>query len=541
VKRGQQQISAIMRRVRSRDTAPEVLLRKALWAAGLRFRTCAEDLPGKPDIVNRSQRLAIFIDGDFWHGGQWRRRRLVSLDDQFRQTESREYWLRKIRRNMNRDCRATAALLDAGWRVVRFWESEVLADAGRCAGMILNSQPAGALSIAPRKTFAEFFAGIGLMRYALEKRGWTAAYANDIDPHKLDMYRAHFGGAFDLRDIHEIPSRDVPEVTLATASFPCNDLSLAGSRAGLAGKQSGAFWGLVRLLKGMGQQRPPLILLENVTGFLTSHGGRDFEQALLALNGLGYSVDAFILDAARFVPQSRQRLFVVGRRAGAGESGEARESDVRPQSLVDFIAAHPRIRWGIRELPAQPSSELRLKHVLENVPANDPAWWSPERAKYLLDQMSPRHRAAAEEMIAGSRWSYGTVFRRIRNSRSMAELRVDGIAGCLRTPRGGSGRQILLKAGKGRYFVRLLTPRECARLMGADDYRIAGSSNQALFGFGDAVCVPVIEWIAENYLNPVINELIHGSVLAATPAGRLSCEELSAADRRAQGVDPVFS
>src|SRR2546425_13020412 len=100
---------------------------------------------------------------------------------------------------------------------------------------------------------------------------------------------------------------------------------------------------------------------------------------------------------------------------------------------------------------------------------------------------------------------------------SMAELRIDGIAGCLRTPRGGSGRQILFKAGKGQYFARLLTPTECARLMGADDYRISGSLNQALFGFGDAVCVPVIEWIAENYLNPVVNELLHRRVLRTEP------------------------
>jgi DNA (cytosine-5)-methyltransferase 1 len=515
VKREQQEISAIMRRVRSRDTTPEVLLRQALWAAGVRFRTCTENLPGKPDIVVHSQRLAIFIDGDFWHGGQWRRRRLASLEDQFRQSESRDYWLRKIRRNMDRDCRATAALLDNGWRVVRIWESEVLAGVDRCVEKIMNSQPARTLAMTPRKTFAEFFAGIGLMRCALEKHGWTAAYANDIDARKLEMYRAHFGAEFDLRDIHKIPAGDIPGVTLATASFPCNDLSLAGSRAGLAGRQSGAFWGLVKLLKGMESRRPPLVLLENVTGFLTSHGGRDFEQALLALNRLGYAVDAFILDAARFLPQSRHRLFVVGRFEKVGESAEARESAERPQDLVDFITAHPKIRWSIRDLPSQPESKLRLKQLLEDLPADHAAWWSFERAKYLLDQMSPRHRAVAEEMIAGARWSYGTAFRRMRNSRSMAELRTDGIAGCLRTPRGGSGRQILFKAGKGRYSVRLLTPRECARLMGADDYRISGSLNQALFGFGDAVCVPVIEWIAENYLNPVINELIHGSVLAA--------------------------
>src|SRR5207245_7219023 len=142
---------------------------------------------------------------------------------------------------------------------------------------------------------------------------------------------------FDLRDIHEVVPRGVPSVTLATASFPCNDLSLAGARAGLAGEQSGAFWGLVRLLGRMGARRPPLVLLENVTGFLTSHGGGDFEQALLALNRLGYAVDTFILDAARFVPQSRQRLFVLGQRAEVASSGELRESDVRPLNLVKFI------------------------------------------------------------------------------------------------------------------------------------------------------------------------------------------------------------
>ena len=97
----------------------------------------------------------------------------------------------------------------------------------------------------------------------------------------------------------------------------------------------------------------------------------------------------------------------------------------------------------------------------------------------------------------------------------MVELRDDGLAGCLRTSRGGSSRQMIVKAGKGKFFVRLLTPRECARLMGADDYPITAPVNQALFGFGDAVCVPVIEWIAEYYLNPLVNELIRGRPLGS--------------------------
>ena len=129
----------------------------------------------------------------------------------------------------------------------------------------------------------------------------------------------------------------------------------------------------------------------------------------------------------------------------------------------------------------------------------------------------PTPQETAERLIRGKDWTYGTIFRRIRNQQSMAELRTDGIAGCLRTPRGGSGRQILFKAGKGNYYARLLTPRECARLMGADNYKIGAPVNQALFGLGDAVCVPAIEWIAKYYLNPIINEQIRGRGLCLNP------------------------
>ena len=370
-------------------------------------------------------------------------------------------------------------------------------------------------SHAPHKTFAEFFAGIGLVRLALEKQGWNMVYANDIDPKKREMYQTHFQDSqsrFHLGDIHKISPEQVPTVTLATASFPCNDLSLAGARSGLSGKQSSAFWGFVRVLEDMATRRPPLILLENVPGFLTSRSGQDFQEAMLALNNLDYSVDAFVLDALLFVPQSRQRLFIVGTRGSGAKNEEVfdrdiQESILRPRRLADFIKNHPEIRWNIRRLPTPVSCKVSLKDILDDLPDDAEEWWSRERTERLLSQMSPRHRQAAEDMISDSTWSYGTVFRRTRNGSCMAELRTDGVAGCLRTPRGGSGRQILFKAGHGAYFVRLLTPRECARLMGADNYRIEVPLNQALFGFGDAVCVPVIEWIAQHYLNPVVNEL----------------------------------
>jgi DNA (cytosine-5)-methyltransferase 1 len=376
-----------------------------------------------------------------------------------------------------------------------------------------------------QRRVAEFFAGIGLMRMGLDGEGWSTVWANDLDEKKWEMYRDNFPEAechFELDDVHHIKGKDIPDIELATASFPCNDLSLAGARHGLAGTQSSAFWGFVDAIKGMGKRRPPLVLLENVAGFLTSNDGNDFRDALLALNELGYAVDAFIIDASRFVPQSRQRLFVVGSKAPANTLKEAprtfMQSDVRPPALADFIFMNPEIGWAVRSLPALPPSTKRLADIIEDVPLNSELWWSKDRCDYLLNQMSDKHRAEAERMMAGSKWSYGTVFRRVRNGRSMGELRTDGIAGCLRTPRGGSGRQILFCAGRGQYRVRLLTPRECARLMGADQYKINVPLNQALFGFGDAVCVPVIQWIARYYLNPVLDEM--GQTLLPLPAVR---------------------
>ena len=175
----------------------------------------------------------------------------------------------------------------------------------------LSVANSGAASGKPQ--VAEFFAGIGLVRLALESQGWEVAFANDIDEDKAEMYRHNWPNDDHLvvRDIHKLLPGEIPTCDLYTASFPCNDLSIAGRWEGLSGKESSAFWGLINLLDGVGSRKPPMVLLENVVGFLQSNGGADFEEALLALNKLGYNVDAFILNAVHWVPQSRARLFVV--------------------------------------------------------------------------------------------------------------------------------------------------------------------------------------------------------------------------------------
>ena len=359
---------------------------------------------------------------------------------------------------------------------------------------------------------AEFFAGIGLVRLAIERQGWRVVFANDIDPHKKEIYSHNFGdGHFSLGDIHGLNPADIPDCDLFTASFPCNDLSIAGAWTGLNGKNSSAYWGFIDILKALGARRPPLVLLENVVGFLQSRGGQDLETALLALNDVGYTVDAFILNAANWVPQSRARLFLVAKvdELCTNRQPYATETDTRPHTLFTFINTHQNVRWDLRQLPRMPVPRSRLKDIVEDLPDDDPHWWDGDRSEYFFNQLSERHLMAARLMIGQKSFQYATAFRRVRHGRSMAELRTDGIAGCLRTPRGGSGRQILFKAGTGKYQVRLLTARECARLQGVpDSYVINVPLNRALFGFGDAVCVPAVRWIARHYLTPLGQSIV---------------------------------
>lgn len=521
--------SALMRRVRSTGTRPEIELAAALKSRGHAFEIHCDDLPGKPDIVFRPHRLAVFVDGEFWHGAQWRHRGLTSPDDQFPDATKRVKWLAKIEGNRARDLARTSELLADGWTVVRLWAREIERDTSSAVELILRalapSSPPSPASWLAHRHAAEFFAGIGLARMALENAGWSIRFANDNAEDKILFYKENLaagGVAPDSRDVQEVAASDLPTVALATACFPCTDLSLAGAQRGLEpGTESSAYLKFTAILRQMKTRRPPFVLLENVVGMIHSRDGVDFQICLEQLHDAGYTVDPFLLDAKWFVPQSRPRLFVVAVRDDLSPLGHQSDTandavtNLRPSRLLQFIKAHPDLPWSLRPLPTPAKRTLRLKEVLEDIPLDDSRWWTGERALRLYQQMSDKHRKIVRGMMKSTRPKYGTVFRRMRYGESMAELRTDGLAGCLRTPKGGSARQILLRASNGKYHARLLTPRECARLMGADDIRIPESLsvNTALFAFGDGVCVPVVKWIADNYLTPLAAELIRGCVL----------------------------
>jgi DNA (cytosine-5)-methyltransferase 1 len=267
------------------------------------------------------------------------------------------------------------------------------------------------------------------------------------------------------------------------------------------------FWQFARVLEEMGEQRPPVALLENVHGFATSHGGRDLAQALARLSELGYSSDVFAIDAKHFVPQSRPRMFIVGIRGDLPKQasiGTPPLSDTRPAWVQRIHVEHEGLRMHHFELPALPQGPDDLESIVERLPADDARWWAADRMAAFESSLSPLQAARVAGLRAGP-LTHRTAYRRTRGGVATWELRRDAIAGCLRTTGGGSSRQALVELGDGRLRARWMTPLEYARLMGAGGYHLqSGTPNQALFGFGDAVVVDVVRWIGEHYLVPTL-------------------------------------
>ena len=317
---------------------------------------------------------------------------------------------------------------------------------------------------------AEFFAGMGLVRAGLERCGISTVFANDIDETKAQLYRSNWGDdALVVDDIRNLSGDQVPDVELATASFPCVDLSLAGSRAGLAGEHSGLIHHFVRVLDEMKHRAPPAVLVENVPGFRSANGGQDFADVIGLLTDVGYSVSDITVDAAAFVAQSRPRVFLL--------ASQSVESPI-PQ-------------------PPPKREDLRLADLVND----DDSWWIGAKRTNFFGSLSDVQRAKLSRSVESQTLSWHGAYRRTRQGSAVWEIRGDEIAGALRTTRGGSSRQAVVRAGQGAAQVRWMNITEYARLQGADRMQYDSvTERQAMFALGDAVCVPVIEWIAQNWL-----------------------------------------
>ena len=364
----------------------------------------------------------------------------------------------------------------------------------------------------PPFTAWEFFAGGGMARLGLAP-AFRTTFANDFDPVKAAAYRANFGDEhLSVADVHTLTPADLPcRADLAWASSPCQDFSLAGARAGLGGGRSSALLGFLDLMAQVREQgrAPRLLVIENVAGLLTARGGADFAALQARLHDLGYTAQAHLIDAAAFLPQSRPRLFVVaqatdllplagGDRRGAsrGRGGEWRGPLSPPLAASRPISS--RKREEISPLVAGP--RVGLDDILDP----DAAWSPPAQTDRLLNLLNPLHRARLTAAPCTA-----LAYRRVRVEAGVRvqrlELRTDGLAGCLRTPAGGSSRQLVLSWDGARARSRLLTPREGARLMGLpDSYRLPSGSTAAWRVIGDGVATPVVRWLAAAVLEPLL-------------------------------------
>jgi DNA (cytosine-5)-methyltransferase 1 len=370
--------------------------------------------------------------------------------------------------------------------------------------------------------FYEFFAGGGMARAGLGE-GWACAFANDIDPKKAVSYQVNWGvGDFHLNDVAALTTKDLPGCAdLAWASFPCQDLSLAGAGAGLKGQRSGTFWpfwGLMRELKAEGRA-PRLIVLENVCGALNSHGGRDFAAIGNALAAAGYKFGAMVIDAVHFLPQSRPRLFFIAVQAGTpipatltiSEPDPAWHSEALIQAKLQ-LSARAATKWVWWTLPTPLPRTTVFADVIEENPQGV-MWHTPEQTTKLLGMMSPINLKKVDNAKKTGRTIVGGVYKRTRldengQKAQRAEVRFDDVAGCLRTPTGGSSRQLILVVKGKKIRSRLLSTREAVRLMGLpDSYALPKNYNEAYHLAGDGVAVPVVRYLAENVLEQILATL----------------------------------
>ena len=368
-------------------------------------------------------------------------------------------------------------------------------------------------------TFLEFFAGGGMARAGLGKR-WDCLFANDLDPKKASAYEANWGkGELILQDVAKLSTDQIPQAAdLAWASFPCQDLSLAGSRAGLQGERSGSFWGFWQLLMRLDAQKraPNIVAIENVAGLLRSRNGEDFAAIGEALVAGGYRFGAVVIDAVHFVPQSRPRLFLVGVKDDIdfdpGLVLDRPDPRWHPKHLMDTYELMPeRLRnsWIWWNLPSPPKRRANFSDIIESEPKGV-VWHTQAETRRLLTLMSPVNLRKVEQAKQLGSKVVGGIYKRTRvqsdgKREQRAEVRFDEIAGCLRTPTGGSSRQTILVVDGNVVRSRLLSPREAARLMGLkDSYRLPPKYNDAYHLAGDGVVVDVVRFLAENLFEPLI-------------------------------------
>lgn len=502
-KKSKEQIQYNMSRVRNSDTALEKLLCEELNRHGVTtFTRNNKTIFGKPDIAFIARKIAVFCDGDFWHGYDWE-------NAQNEIKSNRDFWIPKIERNMQRDQEVTARLQEQGWVVLRFWGHEILKEMDYCISTILDELRT--LPQPPYRTI-DLCAGIGGIRRGFELTGqFQNVLSSEIDKYACRTYQHLFGDD----PQHDLTSDEFKQLVVDTpydillAGFPCQTFSRVGLQEGFDNEEKGQiFFHISEIIK---RTRPFAFFLENVDRLVSHDEGRTFQIILDTLvkkrgyhvigverqedGALQFNPKAFVRNSRDFgVPQNRPRTYIIG-------------FDTERFS-PEQLAALP------HELPLARAEEIYhdLNDLLEhNVPAKY------YMASGYLDTLV-RHRARQE----GKGYGFGY---RIVNAEGIERpiantLLATGGSGrernLIHDPREGiAGQEIRgKKTPLNDQGIRVMTPSEWGKLQGFINYGFINEEGVDEFSFpegipdvqrykqfGNSVTIPVIEEMAHFILN----------------------------------------
>jgi len=348
-------------------------------------------------------------------------------------------------------------------------------------------QPMDKTQIKPADfSFIDLFAGIGGIRLGFEEEGGKCIFTSEWDKYSEITYRRNFSGLHNfVGDITKVHEKDIPAHDVLLAGFPCQPFSIAGiSKKNALGRSHGfacetqgtLFFDIARIIK---YHEPAAFLLENVKNLKSHDKGRTFEIIMRTLKDeLGYSVEPRVIDGKGFVPQHRERIYIVGFRDKVSFSWDDLElPDPKEKKMTDILHPEDGSEEPEGEYTIGTKARVNEKYILSN------KLW-----KYLQDY-------AAKHKAKGNGFGYGLVTGNDTARTLSARYYKDG-------------SEILVAKEKGN--PRRLTPRECARLMGFDNekrkFKIPVSDTQAYKQFGNSVVVPVIAEIAKK-MKPHIMEL----------------------------------
>ena len=358
-------------------------------------------------------------------------------------------------------------------------------------------------------TVGSLFSGIGGFDLGLERSGWNVAWQVENNTFCNQVLQKRWSDVQRYKDIQEVNADCLEPVNLLCGGFPCQDLSVAGDRAGLAGERSGLFFEYIRLVRAL---RPAHVLIENVPGLLSSQQGKDMGIVIETLSELGYGVAWRSLDSQYFgVPQRRQRVFIVGHLGGPCPSeilfeseslhGNTQESQGEREKTTPRVGesiSHALNKGGRNDSNGETfvvAKPLLAHHRRDN----DDETFVIQDAQDIGDKKHTGIGIASDNapMYTLDSVSQHAIFQ--QNSRSEVRyIAGDGqIAGAVVSEPGVQQQNYLAKGTQ----VRRLTPLECERLQGfPDDWTDIGSDAQRYKALGNAVTVPVAKWIGQRIL-----------------------------------------